>query len=92
LDKFDENQILSNRMYRPYRDEIANNSDDDEDNCSVTTTTSTIIDPQIVRSKVTKALQKRIKTERRRIRNKGETAMVTAQKREVSDAIKQRFF
>lgn len=90
-DKFDENLHISNKQFRPYRDQ-ANESDDEQndsdDDCSVTTTTSTIMDPHQVRAKVKKGLLKKIKTERRRIRNKGESALVTEKNREITDNIK----
>ncbi|RNA37728.1 serine threonine- kinase RIO2 [Brachionus plicatilis] len=89
-DQFDENFSLENKMYRPYRDnETKEDGDSDEsDNYSCTTTTSTIIDPRMVRSRVRKSLLQKIKTEKRRIRNKGEASIVTQRNREVNDTIK----
>lgn len=88
-DKFDEYLSLENKMYRPYRDADFEEKDSDEsDNYSCTTTTSTIMDPKMVRSKVRKSLLQKIKTEKRRIRNKGEASLITQRNREVNDTIK----
>ncbi len=91
-DKFDDTML--NKQFRPYRDqkpdddEESESGSENEDNCSVTSYTSTIMDPKMVRSKVKQSLLKRMKAEKRRIRNKGESAMVTNRIREVNDTIK----
>ena len=83
-----------NKKYRPYRDvndaqeNQEDENDSDSDNYSCTTTTSTIMDPNMVRNKVRKSLLAKMKTEKRRIRNKGESAMVTEKLREINDTIK----
>lgn len=89
-DKFDENLSWNNKLYRPYRDNDTKeeNNSDESDNYSCTTTTSTIMDPRMVRSKVRKSLLQKIKTEKRRIRNKGEASIITQRNREVNDTIK----
>ena len=92
-DKFDENLHLSNKQYRAYRDQkegenVSSEEDDDDDRLSCSTTTSTIMDPKTVRGKCRKGILKKIKTERRRIRNKGESALVTEKNREINDDIK----
>lgn len=93
-DKFDEMNM--NKQFRPYRDVVEKetgsgdeqDSDDDDDMRSTTSVTSTIMDPKLVRSKVKKSLLSRMKAEKRRIRNKGESALVTEKVREINDTIK----
>ena len=92
-DKFEDNMHYLNKKYRPYRDateaqDNENDSDDNSDTYSCTTTTSTIMDPNLVRAKVRKSLLAKMKTEKRRIRNKGESALVTEKMREINDTIK----
>lgn len=97
-DKFDENLHLSNKQFRAYRDkteselvgssEEDDNDDDDDDRNSCSTTTSTIMDARTVRNKCRKSVLKKIKAERRRIRNKGESALITDRNRENNDNIK----
>lgn len=92
-DKFDDNIHYLNKKYRPFRDqneddEKGSDEEDSSDNYSCTTTTSTIMDPQQVRSKVRKSLLKKIKQEKRRIRNKGESSLLTQKNRENIDTIK----
>lgn len=92
-DKFDVNLHLTNKQFKAYRDlavgeEQDEEQDSDSDNYSCTTTTSTIMDPHMVRAKVRKGLLKKIKTEKRRIRNKGESSLVTQKNREINDTIK----
>jgi hypothetical protein len=95
-DKFEESLDLNNKMYKAFRD--ANNNDTEEnvensdsDDYSCTTTTSTIMDPKLVRSRVKQSLLKRIKAEKRRIRNKGEASLVTQRNRDINDTIKSGF-
>jgi hypothetical protein len=95
-DKFDDTML--NKQYRPYRDPNAQgedgengSEDDDDDGLSVGSCTSTIMDPKMVRSKVKQSLLRKMKTEKRRIRNKGESALVTDRNREVNDEIKSNF-
>jgi RIO kinase 2 len=90
-DKFDDS--ILNKQYRPYRDQKQDDdeesgSEEDEDNYSMTSCTSTIMDPKMVRSKVKQSLLRKMKTEKRRIRNKGESAIVTDRIRAVNDTIK----
>lgn len=99
-DKFNEEIAYHelNKKYSAFRD--VNNNDDDDDadskddgedddvNSVATSTASTIMDPSYVRSKVRKSLLQRMKKEKRRIRNKGESAMVTQQLRDINDTIK----
>ena len=90
-DQFDINDLkMDNKAFRPFRDvgESPEENSDDDDNYSATTTTSTIMDPQMVRSKVKKSILATLKKERRRIRNKGESALITERNREVNDTIK----
>ena len=89
-DQFDINDLkLDNKGLRPFRDAGSSEEDSDQDdNYSATTTTSTIMDPQMVRSKVKKSILATMKKERRRIRNKGESALITERNREVTDTIK----
>ncbi len=85
-----------NKQFSAYRDVKKSANPDDEEAsdevASVTSTTSTIMDPSYVRSRVRKSLMHRIKTEKRRIRNKGESAMVTQQLRDINDTIKSSLF
>lgn len=92
-DKFDENLHLSNKAFKPYRnpiiDEEGNDNDtdsDDDDQYSIAA--STIMDPKLVRARVQKSLLQRMKKEKRRIRNKGESALTTAKMRDINDDIK----
>ena len=91
-DKFDENLHLSNKAFKPYRnptlseEECENESDDDDDG-QYSVAASTIIDPQQVRARVQKSLLQCMKKEKRRIRNKGESALSTAKMREINDTI-----
>ena len=92
-DKFEDNVHYLNKKYQPYRDakesfEKEEESDSDSDNYSCTTTTSTIMDPGMVRSRVRKSLLAKMKTEKRRLRNKGESALATEKVREINDTIK----
>ena len=93
-DKFDDNLHLDNKQFRAYRDKKegeqadSTDEDDDDDGHSCTTTTSTIMDARTVRGKVRKSILSKIKTERRRIRNKGESALITEKNREINDNIK----
>lgn len=92
-DKFEDNIHYLNKKYQPYRDpkndkEDGEENESDSDNYSCTTTTSTIMDPGMVRSKVRKSLLAKIKTEKRRLRNKGESALCTEKLREINDTIK----
>jgi hypothetical protein len=92
-DKFEDNIHYLNKKYQPYRDlkeekEEIGDDDSDSDNYSCTTTTSTIMDPGMVRSKVRKSLLAKMKTEKRRLRNKGESALCTEKLREINDTIK----
>ena len=92
-DKFDENIHMMNKQFRPYRDKTEgegydDSASDDDDNYSTTSMMSTIMDPKMVRSKVKHSLLKKMKQEKRRIRNKGESALVTERNREVNDTIK----
>lgn len=81
-----------NKSYKPYRDQNnndnSNDDDDDDDKCTVTSYTSTIMNPQEVRAKVRKGILSRLKREHRRLKNKGENAMVTARNRDINDTIK----
>jgi RIO kinase 2 len=91
-DTFEDNAHYLNKKYRPYRDQTDTadqvDESDESDNYSCTTTTSTIMDPSMVRNKVKKSLLMRQKLEKRRIRNKGESALATERLREVKDTIK----
>ena len=89
-DQFDMNDLkMENKSFRPFRDAGSSEEDSDQDdNYSATTTTSTIMDPQMVRSKVKKSILATMKKERRRIRNKGESALITERNRDVTDTIK----
>ena len=92
-DKFDENLHFSNKEFKAFRD-MNNNDDnsdsqDDEDNDdNYSVAASTIMDPKLVRAKVQKSLLQKMKKEKRRIRNKGESALVTAKMRDINDTIK----
>ena len=77
LDKLSELRVSESEA----RDE----SDDEDDGRSIAA--STIMDPKLVRSKVQKSLQQRIKKEKRRIRNKGESAFLTQRNRENVESI-----
>src|SRR5690606_33764549 len=93
-DYFDEKLHALNKQYRPYRDKIAQEEEGEErdedydDNFSTTSATSTIMDPKMVRAKMKQSLLKRMKQEKRRIRNKGESALATERQREAVDTIK----
>lgn len=92
-DTFEDNIHYLNKKYQPYRDpkddkEDVEDNESDSDKYSCTTTTSTIMDPGMVRSKVRKSLLAKIKTEKRRLRNKGESALCTEKLREINDTIK----
>ena len=93
-DNFDENIHTLNKQYRPYRDQNNNNEDEEDENCSsdenfsITSATSTIMDPRLVRARVKRSLLKRQKAEKRRIRNKGESALITQRMRDINDTIK----
>jgi hypothetical protein len=50
------------------------------------------MDPSYVRSKVRKSLLQRMKKEQRRIRNKGESAMITQKNRDINDTIKTSLY
>lgn len=45
------------------------------------------MDPRLVRAKVQKSILQRMKKEKRRIRNKGESALNTAKMREINEDI-----
>jgi hypothetical protein len=93
MDELDEEN--KNRSFKPFHDdqkdddEETNNNDDD-----VRSTTSTYrrsagvaIDPNYVRAKVKQTLKKKLKQQHHRLCTKGETAMVTAQRRDQRDTI-----
>ncbi len=82
--------INLNKGYKPYRDKNNNNEDDgsgNDDNYSVTSCASTVMSANEVRSKVRKSLLSKMKTEKRRLKNKGESAMITARNRDIKDTI-----
>ena len=96
-DRFDESMHLTNKQFKAFRDPKEDDKDglsssdeegEEDDAHSCTTTTSTIMDSSYVRSKVRKSLLSKMKTERRRIRNKGESALNTEKNRELNDNIK----
>ena len=95
IDKFEDDLHIDNKQFKPYRDVNLNDQQDErydsDESDNVSVTTSTIMDPGQVRAKVQKALLKRIKTEKRRIRNKGESALMTHKMREINDTIKSSF-
>jgi len=92
-DDFHDKFYMGNKKYGAYRDPVVsdenNNYGSDDDNFSMTSMTSTIMDPSYVRAKVRRSLAQRQKKERRRVRNKGETSLVTEKNRDFSENIKQ---
>ena len=88
-------ELNLNKNFKPYRDpnnnktdENSNDFSDDDDNLTVASCTSTIMSANEVRAKVRKSLSDRLKKERRRIKNKGENAVITARNRDINDTIK----
>jgi hypothetical protein len=96
-----ENLHEINKKYVPYRDKqfgLENqneggndqNSTDDDDGDNFTST-STIMDQQQVRAKVRRSLLSRLKKERRRLKNKGESSVITSRDRDIREDIKSYF-
>ncbi len=83
---------MSNKAYKPYRnptlneDECENETNSDDDG-QYSVAASTIMDPKQVRARVQKSLLQKMKKEKRRIRNKGESALSTAKMRDINDTI-----
>ncbi len=86
-----------NKKYVPYRDakeekagdhNSDTSSDDNDDNFTVT---STIMDPQMVRAKMRRSILGRLKKERRRIKNKGESSLITSRNRDIKENIQSYF-
>lgn len=90
VDELDDNQ---NRSFKPFRDNNKEESDenDNDDNQSITSSSqkmSTLsIDKEYVRAKVKQTLKKKLKQQHRRLCTKGESALVTAQKRDHRETI-----
>ncbi len=84
-----------NKKYVPYRDanpngvnEEVEEDTDTDDNCTVA---STIMDPHMVRAKMRKSILGRLKKERRRIKNKGESSVITSRDRDIRENIQSYF-
>ena len=88
----EENQ---NRSFKPFHDDQKDDDEEDTHNDDdVRSTTSTYrrsagvaIDPNYVRAKVKQTLKKKLKQQHHRLCTKGETALVTAQRRDQRDTI-----
>lgn len=92
-DQFDSDLcITNNKAFKAFRDKPIVKDEYDSDECDkVSVTTSTIMDPKQVRAKVRGSLLKKQKTEARRIRKSGESALKTATMRDIKEDIKSHF-
>ena len=88
----DFSYVLKQKEQQKQGADKSDDDDGDDDDArsqgSVCTTTSTIMELDYVRSKVRKSLLSKMKAEKRRIKKKGESSLVTQQARDLNDTIK----